>query len=284
MAQLGLVLLLLFGGVYCSRCKPQAKSPADNIIRVQLRGGTTTGELRLALRATYPERAASLGRVAGKEIHGQLFVYPRDHALGLDLSSAEVNVDVVLLDDHRRVVRVVSGLAAHTRRRVDAVPSLFRFAMVLPSGAAKKHGFGKGTAATFSLPDHAAPQRVLTPVVLYPSGRPSVRVLAELAIQEKERNMGLMYRTHLPPRGGMLFRFPFAHGIKFWMRNTLISLDMIFIGPKGHVTGVVHGATPKDDRAVGPDGVMSQYVLEMKAGFAKRYGVTRGTRVAFTLP
>ena len=271
------VALLL---VCCSRCKPRGKSPVQSTaVRFRPVGAAET-TLRLGLRATYRERSAPIGKLTT----GLLYVYPRARALGVDLSTSESSVDVILLGADKRVLRVAPGLPPRATRRVDVVPSLHSYAILLPSGTAKRRGIVVKTPVSFSVPARAAPSAVLLPVDLHAPGRRTVRVHAELALQEKERNMGLMYRTHLPPRGGMLFRFPEAHHIEFWMKNTLISLDMIFISDNRVVTGVVSNTKPRDETPVGVGRVLSRYVLEVRAGFANRHGITRGTRVTFAVP
>ncbi|MBS1124806.1 MAG: hypothetical protein H6Q90_7034, partial [Deltaproteobacteria bacterium] len=66
----------------------------------------------------------------------------------------------------------------------------------------------------------------------------------------------------------------------FWMRDTLIPLDMIFISKDRRVVGVVANAQPRDERSHGVDG-LSRYVLEVNAGWSAKHGVARGTAVRF---
>jgi len=103
-------------------------------------------------------------------------------------------------------------------------------------------------------------------------------VAVELADSEEERALGLMYRKSLPPDAGMLFRFDESSDHVFWMRNTLVPLDMIFADEGGIVVGIVEGATPLSDqpRTVGAP---SRYVLEVNAGWARAHGVRPGDRL-----
>ena len=117
-------------------------------------------------------------------------------------------------------------------------------------------------------------------VVLRPEGRPEVRVRVELARTAQEHATGLMFRESLDADAGMLFLYQ-DEGIRvFWMRNTLIPLDMIFISADLTVAGVVENAEPQTDtqRQVGKP---SQYVLEVNGGFAAAHGITAGTPVEF---
>jgi uncharacterized membrane protein (UPF0127 family) len=105
-------------------------------------------------------------------------------------------------------------------------------------------------------------------------------VAVELARTDAERQRGLMERRELAPDAGMLFIFDETGEHPFWMRNTLIPLDMIFVGDDGRITGVVERARPGDltpRSAGGP----SRYVLEVNGGWAAAHGVRAGDRVRF---
>ncbi len=105
-------------------------------------------------------------------------------------------------------------------------------------------------------------------------------VTVELARTPEEQARGLMYRRELAEEAGMLFIFPTAERRAFWMRNTLIPLDMIFIDEGGRVVGIVEDATPQTLTPRDP-GEPARYVLEVKGGWARRHGVAKGARVRF---
>lgn len=117
-------------------------------------------------------------------------------------------------------------------------------------------------------------------VALRPDGSPPVRVRVRVARTEEQRRRGLMYVQNLPVDEGMLFLFPDDDILQFWMRNTVIPLDMIFIRSDLTVAGVVENAEPLtlDNRGVGKP---SRYVLEVNGGMSRKWGVTAGTRVTF---
>ena len=102
----------------------------------------------------------------------------------------------------------------------------------------------------------------------------------ELARSSDERNQGLMHRRDMADNAGMLFFMPGDDDWTFWMRNTYLRLDMVFIDRDWRVVGVLEDVPPltEDHRAVG---VPSRYVLELNAKVARRQGVTVGTRLAF---
>ncbi|HSN15318.1 MAG TPA: DUF192 domain-containing protein [Anaeromyxobacteraceae bacterium] len=116
-------------------------------------------------------------------------------------------------------------------------------------------------------------------VVIEPRGGGSHAVAVEVARDDVTRTRGLMFRRTLDEGAGMLFVFEELGDHPFWMRNTLIPLDMIFIGDDGRVTGIVARATPGslEPRSGGP----SRYVLEVAGGWAERHGVAAGDRVRF---
>lgn len=105
-------------------------------------------------------------------------------------------------------------------------------------------------------------------------------VAVELARNDAERAKGLMFRTQLAEDAGMLFLFDEATVHEFWMKNTLIPLDMIFISDDGRITGIVARAIP-GDLSPRSAGGRSRYVLEVNGGWAERHGVRAGDRVRF---
>jgi uncharacterized membrane protein (UPF0127 family) len=108
--------------------------------------------------------------------------------------------------------------------------------------------------------------------------RHAVRV--ELARTPAERARGLMERRELAPDAGMLFLFDETSDHAFWMKNTLIPLDMIFAAEDGRIVGIVARAIPGDLTARGV-GAPSRYVLEVNGGWAQAHGVAPGDRLRF---
>ena len=120
-----------------------------------------------------------------------------------------------------------------------------------------------------------------TVTVYFPSG---ARVLAEYATRAEEILRGLSRRAEVPDGTGMLFDMGTVARHRFWMRDTWVPLDMIFIDSDGTVVGVVEGAAPGDPALRGVD-APSRYVLEVSAGWSGRHGVAAGQRaVVVALP
>lgn len=102
----------------------------------------------------------------------------------------------------------------------------------------------------------------------------------EVALTPEEHARGLMYRSQLAADAGMIFVFEEPSVQRFWMKNTLIPLDMIFIGKDRKIVGIVENAAPETEteRSVGAP---SQYVLEIGGGLSARLGLHRGEPVEF---
>lgn len=101
----------------------------------------------------------------------------------------------------------------------------------------------------------------------------------ELAITAEEQRQGLMYRPEMLDDWGMLFVYDREQHLSFWMKNTYISLDMIFVDDAGVVAGIVEEAEPETETPRGI-GEPSRYVLEINGGLAAEHGIERGTEMS----
>jgi hypothetical protein len=110
-------------------------------------------------------------------------------------------------------------------------------------------------------------------------------VSLEVADNDSERAEGLMYRESLASDHGMVFVYDRPQSLSFWMKNTLIPLDMIFVAANGTVLNVEHADVPAENStdygSYTSDG-FAQYVVEVNRGFANRTGVGPGTEVEFS--
>ncbi|MCF8496701.1 MAG: DUF192 domain-containing protein [Alphaproteobacteria bacterium] len=101
---------------------------------------------------------------------------------------------------------------------------------------------------------------------------------AEMALQPWQQERGLMNRTSLPEDGGMLFVFGGERPVSFWMHDTLIPLDMLFVSKDGTITHIHHRAKPLDDsRITSP--YPAKAVLEIKGGLAEQFGIREGDKI-----
>jgi uncharacterized protein len=112
------------------------------------------------------------------------------------------------------------------------------------------------------------------------SGQEAV-VEVELARTAEQHRLGLMYRKEMAQDRGMLFIMPYAENQRFWMKNTFIPLDMIFIGNDLKVVGVVENAMPETTSTY-EVGRPSRYVLEVNAGYCAKHQVREGQAVKFS--
>lgn len=110
------------------------------------------------------------------------------------------------------------------------------------------------------------------------SKRAAVKV--EIADTPDARELGLMYRNHLDENAGMLFIFPNPGAMHFWMKNTVIPLDMLFADANGKVLGIVVNAQPYSEAMVGGFGG-TLYVLEVNGGYVARHRIATGDRLEF---
>jgi uncharacterized protein len=149
-----------------------------------------------------------------------------------------------------------------------------------PAAFIKKLGFGliAGLAAAWLA---AAPAtRAAEQQTLEIASKSGVHVFAvELATTDEERSRGLMFRRSLPESYGMLFDFKRDQEISMWMKNTYVSLDMIFIRSDGRISRIAESTEPESERIIPSMGPV-RAVLEVVGGTAKKLGIQPGDRVA----
>ena len=118
----------------------------------------------------------------------------------------------------------------------------------------------------------------LQPLTIETSKGP-VKFMVEFADTDRSREYGLMCRKQVPAFGGMLFDFkaPMA-GIAFWMRNTLIPLDIVYIRPDGTVLSIARNVPALDETPV-PAGGTIRAVLELSSGRAAQLGILPGDKI-----
>jgi len=118
------------------------------------------------------------------------------------------------------------------------------------------------------------------PRVILQGGDKVIPVKVEIADTRAKRTMGLQYRQELAEDQGMLFLFAAERVQTFWMKDTLISLDLIFINARKKIVGIVHRAVPFSTASLS---VLSpsQFVLEIKGGVARQHNIKVGDTVRF---
>ena len=114
-------------------------------------------------------------------------------------------------------------------------------------------------------------------VIIEAAGR-TARVKAEVVRSFEDQRKGLMHRKALCASCGMLFIYPRQENHTFWMKNTFIALDMIFVSDEKRVVGAVENAEPLSEESLSVD-KPSRFILEVNGGFVKKHGVKVGAMV-----
>ena len=104
----------------------------------------------------------------------------------------------------------------------------------------------------------------------------------EMATTEEEKQTGLMYRKELADGKGMLFDFKPEQEVSMWMKNTYVSIDMIFIRADGRILRIAENTEPLSTKIISSQGP-ARAVLEVVAGTAQKYGIRPGDRVGHPL-
>lgn len=178
-------------------------------------------------------------------------------------------------------------------RVVDGRPAVPEMPVVTPQ-ATSAHGSGgkcitplpaEAPAIPPPASDKACPpdpdpnQKLATVDVTFPDVPKAPKVVAEIVKAPAEVERGLMYRRAMGETRGMLFRLEERRDHTFWMHNTCIPLDMLFVDEDGTIVGIVESATPLTDD-VRHVGCPSRYVLELNAGFSRKHGIKPGQKLA----
>ncbi|MDR7114729.1 uncharacterized membrane protein (UPF0127 family) [Caulobacter sp. BE254] len=157
-------------------------------------------------------------------------------------------------------------------RRTLAFVALALVSGVLASGPAQAWQARAKPAAVAATPS----SKLDTVEILTSRGR--VKFTVELAVTRAEQERGLMFRKALAPDRGMLFPYNPPQRAAFWMKNTLIPLDILYIAPDGRVLSIARNAVPHDETPL-PSGGLVRGVLEIPGGRAAQLGILPGDRV-----
>lgn len=114
-----------------------------------------------------------------------------------------------------------------------------------------------------------------------PDGSPIIKINIEIAETDGEREQGLMNRSFMSNNQGMLFLFDVEQPQNFWMKNTIIPLDIIYVNSKKEIVSIAENTTPFSEATI-PSHYPAQYVIEVNAGFCAQYLIKAGTRVDWT--
>ena len=146
-----------------------------------------------------------------------------------------------------------------------------------PTPAEAPPAVAPGPAAGCPVDPEGGPPNVPVVHVGFP-GASGVSVEAELVSSDHDTMRGLMYRRRMPEERGMLFHLRAREDHQFWMHNTCIPLDLLYIDDDGLLVGIAENAPTLSDDTVSV-GCPSRYVLEVNAGWTRRHGVKAGQKV-----
>lgn len=135
----------------------------------------------------------------------------------------------------------------------------------------------------FTLPSYGQsfPQPLLeTRSISLMTDKGEFQFIVEIADDSHEIQTGLMGRVQMPDDTGMLFDFGYEQPVSFWMKNTFIPLDMVFLSEEGLVSGIHLNAQPFDETPINSDSSI-RYVLEINAGIADSISLDVGDRLYF---
>jgi hypothetical protein len=224
--------------------------------------------IEVSLLTSEKERRGATGRLSAVgEERGHLLCWPRERFMKLEAVGL-VPFDVAFLDRSGKILEVQPFLppdAEGLMPKVEAAHALF-----LAPGLLKKVGAGPGDSV--GLPAAAAAAEELP--VLRLGG---ATAYVELALSDADKQHGLMFRPRMSADDGMLFAYDSENPRNFWMKNTLIPLDIAYFKEDGTFINLVETPTAKDPRRDDPPTAASQgparFVLEMNLGWFKRKGL-----------
>ncbi len=226
--------------------------------------------IEVSVVATEKERRSAplLFKAAGED-RGHLISWPRERFFKLEPEHAQAAFDVAALDRSGKILEILSFAPLDAEGlvpRAEAAHALF-----LAPGLLRKLGAGPGDVV--ALPPEAASARELPVVRIGDSS-----AFVELALTEADRQHGLMFRPRLSADDGMLFAYSEEAPRGFWMKNTLIPLDIAYFRQDGTLVNVNETPTVPDPRAgpwpSSPSDGPARFVLEMNRGWFRRRGLT----------
>lgn len=266
------MLLVLLAGVSPGCKSDSAANPTPtSVAPVTL----TIGQTPVIVDVVSDERARLLHLRLKKDLPdrtGMLLVFQSDDFFKVPTDNLYMTLDVVLMAADGRVLKVVSMGEATSPREFKS-PVAARYALLLASGSAGKLGVAEGS--TILLPPAVT---TLAEPVRIPLRLGNETVQVEIVATDLLRQRGLMYRQSLPQDAGMVFVFDREQDLGFWMKDTRIPLDIVYVNRDGRIVSIKHMA-PFDTDRTGSDGP-ARYAIELNLGTAKRLGLKKGDLVA----
>jgi uncharacterized protein len=111
-------------------------------------------------------------------------------------------------------------------------------------------------------------------------GKEIAKINIEIADTERKRMQGLMYRKTMDESNGMLFVFPVSELQSFWMKNTVLSLDIMFVNENKEIVKIHKNTKPFSEESL-PSLKKAMYVVEVNAGYSEKHGISEGDKIDF---
>jgi uncharacterized membrane protein (UPF0127 family) len=127
-----------------------------------------------------------------------------------------------------------------------------------------------------------ADQRLPVETITVDTAKGSRSFHVEIAADDATQERGLMYRREMPRDAGMLFQFPRPEFVVFWMKDTYLPLDMLFVSADGTISSIAANAVPMSEAKIPSHGRV-EAVIEINAGLAKSLDIEPGDRVHATM-
>ncbi|MBI3856057.1 MAG: DUF192 domain-containing protein [Planctomycetes bacterium] len=221
------------------------------------------------------DRRHAVPRLAApNETQGYLLAWPRERFMKIESEQSRAAFDVLFLDKSGAIVDLQPLKTYDEEGIMPKSPAAY--ALLVMPGLPQKLGVKAGDKAALSPEILSAKPEELTTMTI--NGVPA---FVEFALTEAERNHGLMFRPRMSPDDGMLFAYADEYERGFWMKNTLIPLDIAFFSADGTLLNVNETPTAADPRAgpwpTSPSKGQARYVLEMHLGWFKKKGITDGS-------
>lgn len=156
------------------------------------------------------------------------------------------------------------------------LPALLAFGLTACSPGSGEAAPQSTQAAPAVHPESGLP---VVPLTITHAGK-KLTFRVEVAATSQQQAKGLMFRTAMGADEGMIFPMDPPRGASFWMRNTVIPLDIIFIGVDGRISNIAANAVPYDETPLSSTGLVKG-VLELNAGRAAQLGIVAGDKVAW---
>jgi len=119
-------------------------------------------------------------------------------------------------------------------------------------------------------------------IIFFPGNKLLEKLFVEVADEQKERQKGLMWRKTISFSEGILFVFNRERPLSFWMKNTYISLDIIYLNKSGRVVRIIANTTPLSEQTLKSEWP-AKYALEVKGGFCQKFGISEGDLINFQI-